>query len=50
MPVEDIETTFMGVERTADFQEVTVQITARYRCDRPVEAAAPPTARSKTER
>lgn len=40
VPVEDIETTFMINERTVDFQEVNVQITVRYRCERPVEAAA----------
>ncbi len=39
VPVEDIETTFMVVERTADFQEVSVQITVRYRCEKPEEAA-----------
>jgi regulator of protease activity HflC (stomatin/prohibitin superfamily) len=40
VPVEDIEATFVFRELSADFQEVTVQLTLRYRCADPELAAA----------
>ena len=40
LPVEDIETTFILAERTADFQEVAVQCTLTYRIVDPEQAAA----------
>lgn len=40
VPVDDIETTFLVTERTADFQDVNVQLTLRYRCADPARAAA----------
>jgi hypothetical protein len=39
VPVEDIETTFVLRERSADFQEVTVQLTLTYRVVDPEKAA-----------
>lgn len=39
VPVEDIETTFVLNERSADFQEVVVQITLTYRLVDPEKAA-----------
>ncbi|MBI5725606.1 MAG: band 7 protein [Planctomycetes bacterium] len=39
VPVEDCETTFVLNERTADFQEVVVQCTLRYRITAPQVAA-----------
>ncbi len=40
VPIEDIETTLVFREMSADFQEVTVQCTLRYRCADPERAAA----------
>ena len=39
VPVEDCETTFLLTERTADLQEVKVQLTLRYRVTDPDRAA-----------
>ena len=39
VPVEDLETTFVLRERSADFQEVSVQITITYRITDPEKAA-----------
>ena len=39
MPVEDIETTFVLRERSADFQDITVQVTLSYRIADPETAA-----------
>jgi hypothetical protein len=39
VPVEDIETTFILRERSADFQEVTAQLTLTYRIADPERAA-----------
>ncbi len=39
VPIEDIETTFLLKELSADFQEVTVQCVLRYRCIEPERAA-----------
>jgi regulator of protease activity HflC (stomatin/prohibitin superfamily) len=39
LPVEDVETTFMLGERSADFQEVAVQVTLTYRVVDPQKAA-----------
>ena len=39
LPVEDIETTFLLGERSADFQDITVQITLTYRVVDPQKAA-----------
>jgi len=39
VPGEDVETTFILGERSADFQEVTVQVTLVYRVADPVQAA-----------
>ncbi|MBI3965041.1 MAG: band 7 protein [Chloroflexi bacterium] len=40
VPVEDIETTFLLKERSADYQEVAVQCVLVYRCADPEHAAA----------
>jgi regulator of protease activity HflC (stomatin/prohibitin superfamily) len=40
VPVEDIETTVLLRERSADFQEVTVQCVLTYRCSDPSKVAA----------
>ncbi len=39
VPVEDIETTFVLTERSADYQEITVQVTMSYRFAEPERAA-----------
>lgn len=39
VPVEDIETTFVLNERSADFQEITAQVTLTYRVIDPEKAA-----------
>ena len=39
VPVEDCETTFVLQERSADFQEVSVQCTVTYRFSDPARAA-----------
>ncbi len=39
VPVEDVETTFLLKERTRDLQEVTAQVTLRYRFADPQRAA-----------
>ncbi|MBN1178698.1 MAG: hypothetical protein JXD18_05775 [Anaerolineae bacterium] len=39
VPVEDIESTFVLRERSADFQQVTVQVTLTYRITDPQKAA-----------
>ena len=40
LPVEDVETTFVLTERTADYQDVSVQSTLTYRVVDPEAAAA----------
>lgn len=40
LPVEDVETTFVLTERTADYQDVAVQCTLTYRVADPEAAAA----------
>ena len=40
VPIEDVETTFLLRERTADFQDVAVQCTLTYRIGDPEQAAA----------
>lgn len=40
LPVEDHETTFLLHERSADFQEISVQCAVRYRCVDPQKLAA----------
>jgi regulator of protease activity HflC (stomatin/prohibitin superfamily) len=40
LPVEDVETTFVLTERTADYQDVSVQTTLTYRVVDPEAAAA----------
>src|SRR5260221_11152639 len=40
LPVEDVETTFVLTERTADYQDVSVQCTLTYRVVDPQPAAA----------
>ncbi len=40
LPVEDNETTFLLHERSADFQEISVQCAVRYRCADPEKLAA----------
>lgn len=40
LPVEDVETTFVLTERTADYQDVAVQTTLTYRVSDPVASAA----------
>ena len=40
VPVEDCETTFVLQERSADFQEVSVQCTVTYRFSDPARAAS----------
>jgi hypothetical protein len=39
LPVEDIETTFVLTERSADYQEITVQVTLSFRFADPERAA-----------